>query len=117
MATYGAVRLVSCLRRDAGRPDAGRPAAGSTGPTLMDPRCGQDAVRLVRAIASTPDVGSEELLARLERLMRHFPPTATTLAHLDRAHARVQGTGGEEEFCVVTVLACATSLAQEIAAE
>ena len=72
--------------------------------TLVDPRCEDDVVRLVRAVSSSSR-STDDLAERLERLFVRFPPTQTTLTCLNCIYDRFRGTGGEQEFCVVTVLA------------
>ena len=74
----------------------------------VDPACAADAVRLVRlAAAGETELSTDALAGKLERLLRAFPPTEATLQRLSLLQQSLSGTGGEEEFCVVLLLAVA----------
>lgn len=81
--------------------------------TLVDAVDVDDVVRLVR-IGCGRRGGSEHLVTTIVRLLMTFLPNERVLRRLSLMQQRVAGSGGREEYAVLTVFALAQEMAPDL---
>lgn len=74
--------------------------------TIIDVCSAEDAVALVRHVCRG-DASIDVLVVRLEHVFHTFPISEKMMQILSLLQQRYEGTGGEEEFAILTLLAVA----------